>query len=129
MAEINVTPVRGRDAGAADRLHGDGAAAHRRRAGRPAADARARDGPDLEPLAVTIDSEGKVFLQNTPIALDRARAKLKAISANGYDQRIFVRGDQTVGYGKVMEVMGLLNTAGFTRIGLVTQSQRPAAGR
>ena len=45
-----------------------------------------------------------------------------AISNNGYNQRIFVRGDKTVDYGKVMEVMGLLNSAGFTRIGLVTDA-------
>jgi biopolymer transport protein TolR len=81
---------------------------------------------DVEPLAVTIDSEGKLFLQNTPIELVELVPKLEAIAANGYDQRIFVRGDQTVSYGKVMEVMGLLNSAGFTRVGLVTQPQRPA---
>ena len=51
-----------------------------------------------------------------------------AISENGYNQRIFVRGDRTVDYGKVMEVMGLLNSAGFTRIGLVTEAAAPAAG-
>ena len=82
---------------------------------------------DVEPLAVSIDSEGKLFLQNTPIELNELVPKLEAIAANGYDQRIFVRGDQTVSYGKVMEVMGLLNSAGFTRVGLVTQPQRPAA--
>ena len=80
---------------------------------------------DVEPLAVTIDGEGKLFLQNTPIELTELVPKLEAIAANGYDQRIFVRGDQTVSYGKVMEVMGLLNSAGFTRVGLVTQPQRP----
>jgi biopolymer transport protein TolR len=86
---------------------------------------RARSlGDDREPLAVTIDKDGMVFLQNTPIAEDELVPKLMAISENGYNQRIFVRGDKTVGYGKVMEVMGLLNAAGFTRIGLVTDSLR-----
>jgi biopolymer transport protein TolR len=86
---------------------------------------RARSlGDDREPLAVTIDKDGMVFLQNTPIAEDELVPKLMAISENGYNQRIFVRGDRTVGYGKVMEVMGLLNAAGFTRIGLVTDSAR-----
>jgi biopolymer transport protein TolR len=79
-------------------------------------------GQDREPLAVSVDGSGQVFLQNTPIAMDALVPKLKAISANGYDQRIFVRGDQTVDYGKVMQVMGLLNAAGFTRIGLVTET-------
>ena len=81
-------------------------------------------GQDREPLAVSIDNAGKVFLQNTEIQVDELVPKLMAISENGYNQRIFVRGDRTVDYGKVMEVMGLLNSAGFTRIGLVTESQR-----
>jgi len=81
-------------------------------------------GQDREPLAVSIDNAGKVFLQNTEIPVNELVPKLMAISENGYAQRIFVRGDRTVDYGKVMEVMGLLNSAGFTRIGLVTESQR-----
>ena len=86
---------------------------------------RARSlGDDREPLAVTIDKDGQVFLQNTLIAEEELVPKLMAISGNGYTQRIFVRGDRTVGYGKVMEIMGLLNAAGFSRIGLVTDSLR-----
>jgi len=83
-------------------------------------------GEDREPLAVTIDNGGHVFLQNSPIEVNDLVPKLIAISSNGYDQRIFVRGDKAVDYGKVMEVMGLLNAAGFTRIGLVTDTiKRP----
>ena len=82
-------------------------------------------GQDREPLAVSIDKSGQIFLQNTAIAEADLVPKLKAISDNGYDQRIFVRGDKTVDYGKVMQVMGLLNAAGFTRIGLVTETEKP----
>jgi biopolymer transport protein TolR len=81
-------------------------------------------GEDREPLAVSIDNGGQIFLQNTPIGIDDLVPKLMAISNNGYNQRIFVRGDKAVDYGKVMEVMGLLNSAGFTRIGLVTDAQK-----
>ena len=81
-------------------------------------------GEDREPLAVSIDKGGTVFLQNTPVGIDDLVPKLMAISNNGYNQRIFVRGDKTVDYGKVMEVMGLLNAAGFTRIGLVTDASK-----
>ena len=84
-------------------------------------------GEDREPLAVTIDNKGQIFLQNTPVAQEELVPKLMAISNNGYNQRIFVRGDKTVDYGKVMEVMGLLNAAGFTRIGLVTETARQQA--
>jgi biopolymer transport protein TolR len=79
-------------------------------------------GEDREPLSVTIDNGGRIFLQNTPIGEEDLVPKLIAISNNGYNQRIFVRGDKAVDYGKVMQVMGLLNSAGFTRIGLVTDS-------
>ncbi|HXC55991.1 MAG TPA: protein TolR [Rhizomicrobium sp.] len=82
-------------------------------------------GQDREPLSVTVKRDGKVYLQNTPIAEDELVAKLTAIAANGYDQRIFVRGDKAVDYGRVMEVMGLLSAAGFTHIGLVTDVAKP----
>src|SRR6185437_5467560 len=77
-------------------------------------------GQDREPLSITIDKNGKIFLQKQPVAEDELVPKLTAISNNGYDQRIFVRGDNTVNYGKVMVVMGMLSAAGFTHIGLVT---------
>ena len=81
-------------------------------------------GQDKEPIAVTIDRAGQVFLQNTPIPVSELVPKLQAIAQNGYDQRIYVRADKTVPYGKVAEVMGLLSSAGFTRIGLVNDSER-----
>jgi biopolymer transport protein TolR len=82
-------------------------------------------GQDREPLSVTVKRDGKVYIQNTPVAEDELVAKLTAIAANGYDQRIFVRGDRAVDYGRVMEVMGLLSAAGFTHIGLVTDVAKP----
>ena len=82
-------------------------------------------GQDREPLSVTVKRDGKVYIQNTPVGEDELVAKLTAIAANGYDQRIFVRGDKSVDYGRVMEVMGLLSAAGFTHIGLVTDVTRP----
>ena len=84
---------------------------------------------DSEPLAVSVDKDGNIFLQNTAISADELVPKLQAIAQNGYEQRIFVRGDQSVDYGKVMQVMGLLNAAGFTRIGLVTQIEKKPAPR
>ncbi len=82
-------------------------------------------GQDKEPLSVTISKNGKIFLQKEVVAEDALVAKLTAISNNGYDQRIFVRGDKSVDYGRVMEVMGLLSQAGFTHIGLVTDAAKP----
>jgi biopolymer transport protein TolR len=82
-------------------------------------------GQDREPLSVTIRRDGHIYLQNTPVDEDQLVPKLTAISGNGYDQRIFVRGDTQANYGKVMEVMGILAAAGFTHIGLVTDVVTP----
>jgi biopolymer transport protein TolR len=79
---------------------------------------------DTEPLAVTINKGGQIYLQNTAITEEQLVPKLEAVAKNGYDQRIFVRGDAAVDYGKVMEVMGLLSSAGFKRIGLVTDTEK-----
>jgi biopolymer transport protein TolR len=82
-------------------------------------------GQDREPLSVTVAKDGRIYLQNTPIAEEALVPKLEAIAANGYDQRIFVRGDKSVDYGRVMEVMALISAAGFTHIGLVTDVAKP----
>jgi len=78
---------------------------------------------DSEPITVSVDKEGKVFLQETEIDPQTLIAKLEAIAQNGYDERIFVRGDTAVDYGTVMKVMGALNAAGYKKIGLVTGSE------
>jgi len=77
-----------------------------------------------EPLVVTVDAKGEVFLQETKITLDQLVPRLSAITANKKDTRIFVRGDKAIAYGKVMEVMGTVNLAGFTRVALITQLPR-----
>jgi len=82
-------------------------------------------GQDKEPLSVTVSKDGKIYLQKEVVSEDALVPKLQAISQNGYDQRIFVRGDKTVDYGRVMVVMGLLASAGFTHIGLVTDVAKP----
>ena len=82
-------------------------------------------GQDKEPLSITVAKDGKIYLQKEVVTADALVAKLQAISQNGYDQRIFVRGDKTVAYDRVMVVMGLLASAGFTHIGLVTDVAKP----
>ena len=76
---------------------------------------------DDEPLAVTIDSLGAVFLQETELALEELAPRLIAVTERNAEARIFVRGDKAVDYGKVMAVMGAINEAGFTNIALVTE--------
>ena len=81
---------------------------------------------EQEPLTVTVQADGTIFLQETTIALNELTPKLIAIAQNGYEERIYVRGDQAVDYGSVMQVMGALNGAGFTRVALITESKTTA---
>ncbi len=76
---------------------------------------------DKEPLTITVDTQGRVFLQETEIEVDKLVPKLLAITENGYEERIYVRGDRQVNYGTVMKVMGTVSAAGFRRIALVTE--------
>jgi biopolymer transport protein TolR len=75
---------------------------------------------NTEPLTVTVQADRTLYLQESKIALEELTSKLQALAKNGYEDQIFVRADTTVDYGAVMEVMGLLNGAGFKKIGLVT---------
>ena len=79
---------------------------------------------DNEPLAISVAGDGKIFLQDTEIPLEEVVAKVTAIAKAGFEERIYVRGDQNVNYGTVMQVMGRLNAAGFKRIGLVTEQEQ-----
>ena len=82
-------------------------------------------GQDREPLSITVRRDGVIFLQKEEVQQEALVEKLTAIAENGYNQRIFVRGDTQANYGKVMEVMGLLAASGFTHIGLVTDVVKP----
>ena len=85
----------------------------------PKSEAKQLEG-DKEPLTISVDPEGKIFLQETEIQIDEIVPKLTAIAKNGYDERIFVRGDRRVNYGVVMRVMGTISAAGFRRIALIS---------
>ncbi|MGY9017861.1 MAG: protein TolR [Alphaproteobacteria bacterium] len=74
-----------------------------------------------EPLVISVNSDGGVFLQDTEIKLDQLIPRLTAITENKKDARIFLRGDQAIAYGRVMSVMGALNQAGFNKVALITQ--------
>ena len=81
---------------------------------------------DKEPLTVSVNDKGQVFLQNSEIAVDELVPKLKAVTEarGGPAERIFVRGDRKVDYGTVMKIMGRLSAAGFSRVALVTEVEQ-----
>ena len=74
-----------------------------------------------EPLVITVNAEGLVFIQDTEVEIDKLVPRLKAITENKADTRIYLRGDKDIDYGRVMEVMSTVNLAGFTRVALITE--------
>ena len=80
---------------------------------------------ETEPLTISVNAEGKVFLQETEVPLENLVAQLRAIidaqPAGQPERRIFVRGDRGINYGRVMEVMGTVNGAGFTKVALLAE--------
>ena len=83
---------------------------------------------DKEPLTVSVNEKGQIFLQNSEIAADDLIAKMEAVAQarGGKDARVYVRGDKRVDYGTMMKVMGRLSSAGFNRVALVTEFEQGA---
>ena len=76
---------------------------------------------DQEPLTLSINSKGEVFIQEHQVVFDKIVPKILAISNNRTDTRIYVRGDRTINYGRVLEVMGMLSGAGFSKVALISE--------
>ncbi len=76
---------------------------------------------EREPLVVTIDRDGRIFLQETEIPAEALIPRLVAVSAENAELRIFVRGDREINYGRIIEVMGLVNEAGFSKVALIAE--------
>jgi biopolymer transport protein TolR len=81
---------------------------------------------DKEPLTVSVNDKGQIFLQDSEIKVEELVPKLKAVTdaRGGASERIFVRGDRKVDYGTVMKIMGRLSSAGFSRVALVTEVEQ-----
>ena len=75
---------------------------------------------EQEPITITVDFDGKIFIQEDEISLDDLTSRLVAVAGNGYEERIYLRADQDSDYGAVMKVMARVNSAGFSNLGLVT---------
>ncbi|MCP8939810.1 protein TolR [Alsobacter sp. SYSU M60028] len=76
---------------------------------------------EKQPLTVSVRADGKIYLMETPIGMDEIVPKLQAIAKTAQDDRIYVRGDKAIAYGKVAEVMSVINAAGYRKVALVTE--------
>ena len=81
---------------------------------------------DAEPLTVSVNAEGKIYLQDQVLELPDLVAKLQAIAKDNNERRIFVRGDKSVSYGTILQVMGTITEGGFTKVALL--AEQPATG-
>ena len=79
---------------------------------------------ETQPITISVNANGQIHLQETPIEAAEVADKLKAISTTGYNERIFVRADSVAAYGVVADVMARIQGAGFKNIGLVTQQKQ-----
>ena len=86
----------------------------------PKTKANALSNPE-EPLVVSINARGEIFIQESAVELVNVVPRLVAITSAKADTRIYVRGDRKVNYGRIMEVMGRVNSAGFTRVALIAE--------
>ncbi len=75
---------------------------------------------DTQPITVSINATGEIFIQETPITLEELEPKLKAIATQGYEERIFIRGDKSADYGTVAKVMAKISASGYKNLGLVS---------
>jgi len=82
-----------------------------------------------EPLVISIDKEGKLYLQDTEVPLDSLVPRLTAITSNKPDTRVYVRGDRSIQYGRIMEVMGTVSAAGFNKVALIAELPKDTAAK
>ncbi len=81
---------------------------------------------DEKPLEVSVNKAGSIFIGETKVSREDLLAKLGAISGDKAERRIFVRADQGLAYGKVMEIIGAINKAGYRKVALITE---PSTGK
>lgn len=82
-----------------------------------------------EPLVITINGDGHIFVQETELATDALVPRLQAITESNPDAPLYVRGDKAINYGRVVEVMSLVSAAGFRKVSLIAEAPKGAAGK
>jgi len=86
----------------------------------PKTQAAALNNPD-EPLVISVNAKGEVFLMKSKITMENLTARLQAVTGQNPDARIFVRGDKGIAYGTIMEVMGKISAAGYKKVSLMAE--------
>jgi biopolymer transport protein TolR len=79
---------------------------------------------DQKPISIAINDQGQLFLMDAPVANDELLPKLQAAAKQGFDERIYLRADKSILYGRVAEIMASLTAAGYKKVALVTDTDK-----
>jgi biopolymer transport protein TolR len=90
----------------------------------PKSEAKQIRDEDNKPIEVTVTNDGKIFVGETEVEKDRLIALLSAMTDNDPDRRVFIRGDQALAYGQVMDVIGAINKGGFRKVALISSPSK-----
>ena len=74
-----------------------------------------------DPIEITVNLEGDIYIGESKVEVENLIPRLKAITEQNTEARIYVRGDRVVAYGRIMEIMSLINSAGYIKVALITQ--------
>ena len=74
-----------------------------------------------EPIVLSIDKEGSTFISNEPVPAADLKDRLAKLAAEDTGRIVYVRGDRTISYAQLMDALGLVNSAGFTKVSLIAE--------
>tara|TARA_Y100001970_G_scaffold277331_1_gene381362 strand:+ start:18564 stop:18986 length:423 start_codon:yes stop_codon:yes gene_type:complete len=77
-----------------------------------------------DPLEITVKLDGTVYLSESEVKVENIVSRLNAITDQNTEARIYLRGDRVVAYGRIMEIMAIINSAGYKKVALVTQNPK-----
>ena len=78
-----------------------------------------------QPLVVSMNAAGETFIGDNPVAGDDLKAQLATLASQDPTRIVYVRGDRAIQYGTLMDLLGLVNTAGFTKVSLLAEASKP----
>ena len=75
-----------------------------------------------DPIEITVNLQGEVFIGESLVEVENLVPRINAITEQNTEARIYIRGDRVVAYGRVMEIMSIINSAGYVKVALITQN-------
>ena len=75
-----------------------------------------------DPIEITVNLEGEIYIGESIVEEDNLVTRLNAITEQNTEARIYIRGDRVVAYGRIMEIMSIINSAGYIKVALITQN-------